>query len=315
MTSIRSVKNQYRGINAHLHSLWQNDSGWSGFHTVHIGYLLSALRANLRSMGYTADAEKSLQIRRIDTPPKAPHRADVLIYDLDPKRAAQPLASSITKPLLTVAEVLDENTIDEKPYQAIVIYQRAADSGKRGEPVAWIELLSPSNKGSTTDADLYRRKRRQVLDSGLIFVELDYLHETPPTFTTISPAHPYRIIVLDPRPNLDEGPAWIEEFNVDDPIPTVEIPLNAGDMLKFDFNAPYQKMFEESFFGDDVDYAELPENFMRYNSADQQRIACRMLAILKAAKAGANLEANSPLPPENLSLEAALSQLKNLTAI
>jgi hypothetical protein len=257
-------------------------------------------------MGYTADAEKSLQIRRVDALSTSQRRADAIIYDLDPKRPFQSSSAvSPTKSSRTVAEVLDENELDEKPYEAIIIYQRE----RRGEPVAWIELLSPTNKGESIDADIYQRKRRQILDSGLVFVEIDYLHETPPTFHTISPAHPYRIIVLDPRPTLDEGPANIVEFNVDEVIPAVDIPLNAGDILNFDFNAPYQKLFEESFFGDDVDYSQLPLNFERYNKADQQRITCRMVAIMEAAQAAIDLETNAPLPIESMSLEDALRKL------
>jgi hypothetical protein len=315
MVAVRSIKNQYRGLNAHVHSLWQSRSGWSGFHTVHIGYLLRAFRAELRALGYTADAEQSLQIRRVASPVSEQRRADVMLYDLNPARSFQPAVSSpVARPRLTVADVLDENQLDEKPFRAIVIYERVTNTGQRGEAVAWVELLSPTNKGESTDADTYQRKRRQLLDRGLVFVELDYLHETPPTFRTISPVHPYRIIVLDPRPSLDKGPAEIAEFNVDEPVPTMNIPLNGDDVLTFDFNAPYQRMFEEVFYGDDLDYSQLPEHFERYNLADRQRIANRMLATLRAAQAGLNLETGAPLPIEELlPLEAALAKLKSFT--
>jgi len=32
MKAVRSIKNQYIGINAHLHSLWQSEGGWDEFH-------------------------------------------------------------------------------------------------------------------------------------------------------------------------------------------------------------------------------------------------------------------------------------------
>ncbi len=32
MPPIRTVKNQYRGVNAHLHSRLQHDAGWEPFH-------------------------------------------------------------------------------------------------------------------------------------------------------------------------------------------------------------------------------------------------------------------------------------------
>lgn len=86
---IRSIRNQYRGINAHLHSYWQAMGGWSSFHGNHIADLLRALRAALRPMGYTADLESSLQVRRLDQPIDEPESA-VTIFDPHPIRPFLP---------------------------------------------------------------------------------------------------------------------------------------------------------------------------------------------------------------------------------
>lgn len=143
-----------------------------------------------------------------------------------------------------------------------------------------------------------------VSEKGLVFVEIDYLHETPPTFPRLANyarkqpgSLPYRIAVLDLHPDFKTGPADIHEFDVDAPIPAVPIPLNAGDVLQFDFGMPYQKVFEESFYGDDVDYAELPLNFDRYSDSDKLRILNRMLTVIEVAdleKAPLPLTKNSP---------------------
>ena len=103
------------------------------------------------------------------------------------------------------------------------------------------------------------------------------------------------------------------EFGVDEPIPTLAIPLNGSDLLPCDFDLAYQTTFEAAYLGDLVDYANLPVNFDRYSPADQARIANRMLAVLAAAQAGADLEAG-PVHVHALSLEAALSQLAMLQA-
>lgn len=66
MAPVRSIRNQYLGINAHLHSFWQGVGGWSRFHTNHISDLLRMLRPLLLPLGYDADIEPSLQIRRVD---------------------------------------------------------------------------------------------------------------------------------------------------------------------------------------------------------------------------------------------------------
>lgn len=79
---IRSIRNQYHGINAHLHSYWQSKGGWHSFHGNHIADLLRTLRAALLPMGYTADLETSLQVRRLEQRISEPE-SDVTIFDFD----------------------------------------------------------------------------------------------------------------------------------------------------------------------------------------------------------------------------------------
>jgi hypothetical protein len=230
---------------------------------------------------------------------------------------------------MALEELFSHAQLEEKPYRAVVIYDITTKNTERGKPIVWIEFLSPSNKGNSEDANLYRAKRMDVLVGGLVFVEIDYLHETPPTFTTLadyrplagvlptdeSDIYPYRIIVIDPRPSPERGQAWVSQFHVENPLPTMTIPLIGEDRFSLDFNIPYQRTFEQGFFGDYVDYAELPPNFDRYRPADQLRILRRMLTVMRAAQNGADLEtAPLPLPVEDtpLSLEAALEQFNQL---
>jgi hypothetical protein len=265
---VRSRKNQYIGINAHLHSLLQANSKWISFHTRHITHLADALTDQLEPMGYVVDVEVSLQVRQAADFLLRP-RADVLIYDPLPTRS--PPSSEMRSARgewIPLPELFAERDYSEKPYRAITI-----SSEDSGEPVVWIELLSPSNKGDSADAESYRAKRMSLLVGGLVFVEIDYLHETPPTFEGIHTyhplpgrpsfpdAHPYQIVIADPRPKLEKGRAQKPGFDVDESIPTLDIPLNAEDVLTFDFDAPYQETFEKTRFGKKIDYAELPLNF------------------------------------------------------
>lgn len=256
---LRSTRNQYRGINAHLHSLLSAQGGLGGFHTVHLGDLFKTLSAALLPIGYAAGFED-----------------------------AQP--------------------------GSLVIYQRDERALRPGHPVAWVELISPREKGKS--GEMYRTKRMNLMMTGLVFVEIDYLHETPPTFDTLpaytaSPdAHPYRVIIIDPRPNFQAARADIIEFDVDDPLPTIEIPLLGRDVLRFDLSVPYRKTFEESLYGRMVDYSQFPPRFDRYSPADQARIANRMLAVVEAARAGADLDVGElPVAPA-LPLDEALARLK-----
>lgn len=317
MPPIRAVKNQYRGINAHLHSEMQAHSTWITFHNSHISHLAEQLSIQLRPLGYIADIEQSVQIRRLDRATEHHPQADVLITRL--QSPAESYTGISAAPELTVEMALYEEDT-EHPYTAVVIYAREADL-QRGEPIVWIELLSPTNKGSTSDASYFLGKRRLILETGIVFLELDYLHETPSTFhihedyTNVAhrdTAHPYRIVLLDPRPNFKRGPVDAREFDVDVPIPTIRMPLAGTDSILFDFNAVYQYSFERRFMGDRVDYSTLPLNFERYSAADQTRIARRMLAVLQAAQAGVDLE-TAPLPvDESLTLADAQKQIETL---
>ncbi|MEZ4863131.1 MAG: DUF4058 family protein [Caldilineaceae bacterium] len=329
MQPVRSIKNQYLGINAHLHSHWQTVGGWSDFHSAHITDLSKTLKAQLLPMGYTTEIEPSLQIRRVDDSRDWPE-SDITIYDL--LRDHTPVLTPATTSSATLAPLsllIEDAPVSEKPYGAVAVYEYIPRKRDRGEPVAWIELLSPANKGKSEDAATYVQKRHTILQSGLVFIEIDYLHETPSTFARLAnysahltngnhgsdasaKAHPYRIVVLDPRPDLRQGQAYLAEFDVDEPIPTVPIPLNAGDQLHFDFGAPYRKTVEEELYGlEFVDYRELPLHFNRYSKDDQARIAVRMVTVLEATVNEIDLE-TGPFPVQALPLESALAALEAL---
>ena len=319
MSPIRTIKNQYCGINAHLHSYWQAEHKWNRFHNVHVSDLLKLMRIELLPMGYTAEIEDSLQIRRVGDDLKYP-KGDIIISDLEfARRSRIPLKLSTSS--LVIEDLLTDKLDTEHPYSAVVIRENVS---KISEPIAWIELLSPTNKGDTKDARTYYGKRWALLESGIVFVELDYLHETSPTFDNLPDytqgdiaSQAYHILVLDSRLDLRQGPVELEEFGVDMPPRLMTIPLNGRDKLEFDFAVAYQKTFEETRYGfePELDYHTLPLNFDRYSRSDQERIVARMLAIIKAEQAGIDLEANAPLPTETLSLEEGLAQLQKITGI
>lgn len=311
MTVLRTIKNQYYGVNAHLHSYWQNQGGWDGFHTNHITDLMRLMRIQLMPLGYIADIEQSLQIRRLDMPIGRPE-SDITIYDTKPQPMQQRL-SSLSEQAIAITALMD---VDKEfaQYRAIAIYAQSNET----TPVAWIELLSPSNKPGGQDATYYRDKRLKILQSGLVFVEIDYLHQSLATFDHLLPypqnaeAHPYRIVVVDPRPSLESGLAYPHEFDVDDPIPRVKIPLNRSDVLHFDFQAAYNKTFTETLYGMQlVDYSQLPLHFEKYSRNDQTHILSRMLVLRNAYQNSQNLESDAvPLPAPLIPYEVARSQLE-----
>jgi len=88
MAAIHAIKNQYPGINTHLHSRWQIEGGWDTFYSSHIIHLTSALKAGLLPIGYIAEVEQSLQIRRYNEPAGKPE-SNVMLLEMDSERAFQ----------------------------------------------------------------------------------------------------------------------------------------------------------------------------------------------------------------------------------
>lgn len=317
MEGVRSVNNLYRGVNAHLHSWLQREGGWNGFHARHIVHIADALALRLRPMGYQVTIEESLQIRRLYD--VQDYRSELLISsggDTLYRSAAS--ATARAEGALTIGALMGE-ALSDKPYPAIALRRRATSSDE--QPIAWMELLSPTNKGASSDADAYRSKRMNLLSAGPVVVEIDYLHETPPTFETIpryapsvsgewNPnARPYRILVLDPRPTLEVGPAWVNEFGVDEPIPRIRIPLVASDQVEVDFNASYRQTFSAGFYGDFVDYSKEPPGFDHYAPWDQVKILGRMLAVLEEYSQQSPGELSGGIEPYSGTLESLLERL------
>ncbi|MBN1287321.1 MAG: DUF4058 family protein [Anaerolineae bacterium] len=319
--AVRSIKNQYRGINAHLQSYLQGEGDWPNFHALYIAQLALAMRADLRPLGYIVAVEQSLQIQRFERIHRP--KSDITIYDTQSDRPAAAAASRPARAgevVLSVPVMFEISDEELKESKAIAVYEAGSDREKqKHKPVAWVELLSPSNKPGGAGDRVYQMKRKAILQSGVVFVEIDYLHESPATVGGVANypagednAHPYRLVVIDPRPAFWKGEGRIREFDVDMLIPTMTIPLSGDDSFDFDFGAPYQATFEAMFYGDDVDYRELPPDFDTYSEADQARIVRRMLAVLEAAARGEDLERGGFAVDEGPALAETLARLEAL---
>ncbi len=274
------VRNPFLGINPLLHSLLQTEGRWDNFHVNHISDLTRFLQQALRPLGYVAQAEQSLQIRR-RTEPSRMVESDVTVFD--PEQRPPTSVTATGGMTIPVAELLALDEVDFASYRAIGVYETLGSKG-RGDAVVWIELLSPSNKPGGRHSATYRDKRTALLQAGLVFIELDYLHHQPPTVAI--PAYPdapnstcYRIVMIDPRPDWLRSDGQVYPIRTDEPLPTINMPLNGRDSIAFDFDAPYQQTFTALFFGDEVDYTRLPVAWERYSASDQARILTRLLVV------------------------------------
>ncbi|MBZ0298776.1 MAG: DUF4058 family protein, partial [Anaerolineae bacterium] len=210
--ALQADRNLYPGINAHLNSFLQNESGgWRSFHAEHITDIAREVDQRLPS-GYFTRSEKSLQIEDFDPGSGDQGRSrttpDVTIYrqrtshrGLSQARI-QEVVPSLTMPL---PETLDE----EDELTGLVIYQ-AGEGSILGRPITRLEPLSPANKRGGSHHEQYMHKRSETLKSGLRLVEIDYLHQTPPVIRVLPDyssgapgAVPYTILISDPRPTFE----------------------------------------------------------------------------------------------------------------
>lgn len=257
----------FPGINPFLNTHLKRRHVWPDFHTTHISDIKNALRAALAPKGYEVYAEQGVQIRG-DAGGAARARPDVAIVDPEnhPRGGLRPQASKAPE----VRGVVEVMPLDpDVEYPAIKIYDAASNL-----PLAWIELLSPANKPPSSHFTAYDAKRTQVVQLGIVFVEIDYIQWLAPTWPNTpayardhSDAAPYRITVIDPHPTPLEGTAYGYPFGVLDAVPEVAIPLRENDWFEFDFGAPYRKTFTESLYdqiiGDALD---------GYHAADAEKI-------------------------------------------
>jgi hypothetical protein len=289
--AIHSDKNLYPGINPHLNSrLQKSGGGWKGFHNSHLTDIARAVDARLPS-GYYIANEQSLQVGTYDAETLSPVDKPSLSYpDIavfrEGSTGSQSVSESHDIPTLTLPllELIDE---PEEYIGSLVIY-RLESGDYPGAPVTRIELLSPANKAPGSDYGAYLSKRAETLYSGVRLVEIDYLHERRPVIPRVPSypdheqnAYPYHIIVSDPRPNVPKGKADIFRFGILDPLPTINIPLDAADTVAINFNEVYQLTFESVrvFRTVLVDYEQAPINFDAYTPADRDAIRERMAAI------------------------------------
>lgn len=179
-----------------------------------------------------------------------------------------------------------DETDDEEYMAGLVIYRVDEEDSSHGQPLIHIELIIPADKDRRAE---YLARRQAVLQSGIILIELNYLHEYPPfiaeipDYTSQVPdAYPYHIAVTHLDRSIEHPDLQMYGFGVDEPIPTVTLSLLDVDDsdLEIDFHVAYHAVFESmKFWGSVVDYAREPANMERYREDDQERIRTRMAQI------------------------------------
>lgn len=127
---------------------------------------------------------------------------------------------------------------------------------KSRELVTAIELLSPSNKKLGPDREQYLAKRRQLLNSGVHFVEIDLLRGWPRLPLDDLPDCDYYALVsrVEMRPKVGIWPIRLR-----DSLPVIPIPLRAPDPdARLDLQAILHRLYDAAGYADDI-YAGQPQ--------------------------------------------------------
>ena len=141
--------------------------------------------------------------------------------------------------------------------EPIEVKERYLEIRKVGthEVIVAIEVLSPKNKRSE-GRKIYLRKRQTILESATHFIEIDLLRAfAPMPVMDPQPRSHYHILVSDSR---DRPEADLYSFNLQDPIPVFEIPLQPEDVpIAIDLTHLLQEVYEQGCFDLQINYQSI----------------------------------------------------------
>ncbi len=189
---------------------------WPDFHARFIAAMAMEIGRRVRPRYFVRIEEQVYLHEHSADEPTPLGRPDVGIHSAS-RLSVTALAESPTAPMTVfVPSAIDEITIR---------HLEIRDAVNRNLVTA-IELLSPTNKRSGPDRDLYRSKVRQLLQSSSHFMEIDLLRGGPRMRWEGLPNCDYCAIVsrTERRPEVDCWPIRLR-----DPLPILPVPLALGD--------------------------------------------------------------------------------------
>jgi hypothetical protein len=204
----------FPGMNPYL----EQSDAWHDFHERFLPALADAINA-LVGARYIVKIDEHLYVREQATgKDRLVGRGDVWVADLGPGGTATAVATAVHTAAPTE---VDLPSVDVTGQCFVEIWD---DQQRR--LVTVVELLSPSNKYAGPERDQYLGKRWDVLRSTAHFVELDFLRGGPRLPLRNHPACDYYVLVSRSERRMKAG-FW--PLTVRDPLPTIPIPLLAGD--------------------------------------------------------------------------------------
>lgn len=259
-------ENPFVGINPLYHEMLLIQNRWVSFHNAFLVECFKILSTKLRGSGYKVELEDTLHIHPIGQN-MIRYRPD--LYISTKKISSYSPQVQIINAVFAVTDILDMDDEEPDPL-AIVIHK------DEGEPVAWIELLSPTNKLPNHAYYQYAGKRKVVLSMGIVFVEIDFIHTQPPTFRypdyskREKDAQPFHTTLVIPNPTLENGIAQVIHFGVMNKIPLMTIPLLGDETVEIDLDAIYQRLFVDADYASRIDKSVA--QLTTYHPDDREKI-------------------------------------------
>jgi len=223
---------------------------WPDLHHELIGGIRAALQPGL-SPRYHARIDARLVIE--EDPPRQ-YRPDVTV-----SQVSDPPAVYATD--VVTAPPPDQPTIVRAIQDPIRQGFIEIHFPRGGEVVTVIEVLSPSNKRSGPGCDDYRRKQRDLMDSGINLVEIDLLRSGDHTLA--APEYTLRELCGDYWVCVHRAGAG-SEFEVyavplRQRLPRVKIPLRQPDPdLVLDLPSVFTQCYDAADYGAEIGYRVAP---------------------------------------------------------
>jgi hypothetical protein len=172
---------------------------------------------------------------------------DVSVHRQDPAQPGPRTTGTLVPPLRMA-------TVMRTPVPHITVKIRDVE---RRRLVTAIEILSPTNKRGIGRRE-YLRRRERFLDGDVHLLEIDLLRKgrRVPMLEDL-PDNPYFVFLsrADQRPVADVWP-----IHLDQPLPTIPVPLHAGDAdARLDLQQALTMAYDECCLGDMIDYSKPPE--------------------------------------------------------
>lgn len=249
----------------------ESPSVWPDFHEAFLAYLRETLQPILPAGYYaTLKTREELGILGHSEAPVVFPDLSVKTTGVDAPAYAQP------RPATGLEATTPEHIVVAELYPMRVSFLEIREA--RGDEclVTVMELLSPSNKLPGADRDAFERKQRDVLSSGIHWVEIDLLrsgkrvgcHATVDTYCRRK-AYDYVVVVSrssrrSPRMDLE-----LYGFGVRSSFPAVSIPLREPDPdVVLDLGASFRRAYETGPYSKMIRYDLPPDPPLSGNDSD-----------------------------------------------